>query len=166
MTSTTANTTAPTNAPAAEVFFAERRMIDDTVLDAMGAPNPRSQVQTIFHKVGVGFETKSGNLKLMIGQKKTPTQRKALVNFTNALEKMRGSPEAGLPVADIHMAGPDGYFDFSNVVGHAFPNADGSLNVIIGDKEDTQVRYVVCKPSRRPPVTTTEPAAKGNVTQR
>ena len=149
MTSTTANTTAKKNVPAAEVFFVEERHLDATVLGMMGRPASKS-LEKQWHKVGVGFTTKTDNLTILIGDKGSPTQKKALVSFTDALEKMQARPEGRLPVANIYLADGNGDYDFEQKDGVAFLNSDESLSVIIGDKGDpAQLRYVVRKIDRR-----------------
>jgi hypothetical protein len=148
MTSTTANKTAK-NTPAVEVFFVEERHLDDTVLAIMGRPKEKS-LEKQWHKVGVGFKTKTDNLTILIGDKGSPTQKKALISFTDGLQKMQAHPEGRLPVANVYLADGNGDLDFEKKDGVAFLNSDDSLSVIIGDKGDpAQLRYVIREIDRR-----------------
>jgi hypothetical protein len=146
MTSTTNNTA---NKPSCEVFFIEERRLDETVMAIMGR-SPQNNIEKQWHKCGVGFDTKNDNINLLIGEKGSPAQKKALLSFTDALDKVRHNPEASrIPVANVYLADSSGKYDFEKNDGIAFLNSDGSLNVIIGDRADPeQLRYVVRKTRR------------------
>jgi hypothetical protein len=149
MTSTTANNTAKKTVPAAEVYFIEERHLDDTVLAMLGRPAHKS-LEKHWHKCGVGFMTKTDNLTILIGEKGSPTRKKALISFTDALDKMRAHPEGRLPVANVYLADGNGDLDFEKNDGVAFLNSDDSLSVLIGDRGDpAQLRYIVRKIDRR-----------------
>ena len=148
MTSTT--NTAKKNVPACEVFFIEERRLDSTVMAAMGRPENKN-TETQWHKCGVGFLTKSDNLTILIGEKCSPAQKRALISFTDALDKVRSNPDASrIPVANVYLADSDDKYDFDKNDGVAFLNNDESLNLIVGDRADPeQLRYVVRMIARR-----------------
>lgn len=142
MTTTQANTA--NNAPKFNVVFPEEVPASPLLAARLGKTLPENPAPVvIWHRAGVVFETKSGNLAIFIGEKGDAAQRKFLAlpsSINNASDASR------LPVANVFERNADGDIDFREQAGVLFLNRDEkSYTFVLNDGEE-KVRYQLMPP--------------------